>query len=179
MLERRSVRDFLETPLLLAEASQLLWAAQGRSGRAGYRTVPSAGALYPLEVFLAAGKVEGLAPGVYRYGVEGHELLPAGAGDRRNDLCAAALGQGVVRRAPAALVIAAVFQRTTKKYGERGVRYVCMEAGNASQNVSLEAVSLGLGTVIVGAFRDGEAKMALGLELEEPLLILPVGRPAD
>ena len=179
LLERRSVRDFEETPLTPAEVSQLLWSAQGLSGRGRYRTVPSAGALYPLEIFLVSGKVEGIAPGVYRYDVGGHELLQTGAGDRRSDLCAAALGQGAIRQAPAALVIAAVFRRTTKKYGERGIRYVTMESGNASQNISLEAVSLGLGTVIIGAFRDGEVKKALGLELEEPLLILPVGRPAD
>lgn len=178
MLQRRSVRDFQDVPLTLAEVSRLLWAAQGISSPAGYRTVPSAGALYPLELFFVSGKVEGLAPGVYRYGAKGHELIRTADGDRRSDLCAAALGQGFIRQAPAALVLTGVFERTMRKYGERGIRYVFMESGNASQNVSLEAVSLGLGTVIVGAFRDAEVKKALDLEQEEPLLIMPVGRPA-
>jgi len=178
MLERRSVREFLETPLTLTEVSQLLWAAQGVSSPLGYRTAPSAGALYPLEVFLVSGKVEGLPAGVYRYRAESRELVKIADGDRRSGLCAAALEQGAVRRAPASLVLAAVFERTIRKYGERGIRYVHMESGNASQNVSLEAVSLGLGTVIIGAFRDGEVKKVLGLNLEEPLLIMPVGKPA-
>lgn len=177
MFERRSVREFKDAPLTLAEIAQLLWAAQGTTSPAGYRTAPSAGALYPLEIFVLAGKVDGLTPGVYRYGPRNHELTKTGEGDRRADLCATALNQTSVRNAPAAIVIAGVFERTTKKYGERGVRYVYMESGNVSQNISLEAVSLGLGTVVIGAFHDKAVKAVTGMGEEEPLLIMPIGRP--
>lgn len=179
MLDRRSVRYFRADPLRLAEVSQLLWAAQGMSNSAGYRTVPSAGALYPLEVFLAAGKVEGLGAGVYRYGAVSHELLRLSEIDIRPDLCLAALRQEAIVRAPAVLIISAMFERITRKYGQRGIRYVHMESGNASQNISLEAVSMGLGTVIIGAFSDKEVKRIAGMDSEEPLIIMPVGKPAD
>lgn len=176
ILKRRSVREFRDAPLTLAEVTQLLWSAQGTTSPSGYRTVPSAGALYPLEIFVLAGKVDGLSPGVYRYGPMNHELTKTGEGDRRTDLCAAALNQASIRRAPAVLVISAVFERTTSKYGERGIRYVHMESGNASQNISLEAVSLDLGTVVIGAFNDNAVKSVVGMGAEEPLLIMPVGR---
>jgi SagB-type dehydrogenase family enzyme len=178
ILERRSVREFQDAHLTLAEISQLLWVVQGITSPQGYRTVPSAGALYPLEVFVLAGKVEGLAIGVYRYRAQTHELTKIADGDRRFELSEAALGQAAVRRASAVIVISGVFERTTRKYGERGIRYVYMESGNASQNVSLEAVSLGLGTVIIGAFHDKTVKKLVGMDSEEPLIIMPVGKPA-
>lgn len=177
-LERRSVREFKDAPLTLAELAQLLWAAQGTTSPSGFRTAPSAGALYPLEIFVLAGKVDGLSPGVYRYGPKNHDLSRTGEGDRRADLCAAALNQVPIRTAPAVLLISAVFKRTTGKYGDRGVRYVHMESGNASQNISLQAVSLGLGTVVIGAFNDKAVKSVLGMGEEEPLLIMPIGRPS-
>jgi SagB-type dehydrogenase family enzyme len=179
ILERRSVREFRDAPLALAELAQLLWAAQGTTSPSGYRTVPSAGALYPLEIFVLAGKVDGLSPGVYRYGPKNHDLTRTGEGDRRADLCASALNQAPIRRAPAVLVISAFFERTTSKYGERGIRYVHMESGNASQNISLEAVSLGLGTVVIGAFNDKAVKNVVGIGAGEPLLIMPIGNPSD
>jgi len=178
ILERRSVREFKDAPLTLAEVSQLLWAAQGMTSPSGYRTLPSAGALYPLEIFVLAGKVDGLSPGVYRYRPKNHEIEKRGEGDRRADLCTAAFNQPSIRGAPAVLVISAVFERTTSKYGDRGIRYVHMESGNASQNISLEAVSLGLGTVVIGAFNDNAVKSVVGMSAEEPLLIMPIGRPA-
>lgn len=178
IFERRSVREFRDAPLTLAEVTQLLWAAQGTTSPSGFRTVPSAGALYPLEIFVLAGKVDGLSPGVYRYAPKNHELTLTREGDRRADLCAAALNQASIRMAPAVLVISAVYGRTTGKYGERGIRYVHMESGNASQNISLEAVSLGLGTVVIGAFDDNAVKSVVGMGEEEPLLIMPVGRPS-
>ncbi len=177
LAERRSVRSYGEAPLTLPEAGQLLWAAQGVTSARGFRTAPSAGALYPLEVFLVAGDVEGLRPGVYRYVPEGHALTLVVSGDRRGRLCASALGQGSVRRAPAVIVLAAVYARTTGKYGGRGIRYVHMESGSAAQNVYLEAESLGLGTVIIGAFDDAEVRAVLGIGRdEEPLIIMPVGK---
>jgi SagB-type dehydrogenase family enzyme len=174
---RRSVRSYARSPLTLAEVGQLLWASQGITDPEGRRTAPSAGALYPLEVYLAAGAVEGLAPGVYRYDPQGHHLLPTGEGDRRASLATAAGGQQWVRDGAAVVVLAAVFARTEKKYGARAERYVHLEAGHAGQNVCLEATALGLATVVVGAFDDRAVQRALGLPAaEEPLVLLPVGR---
>lgn len=177
LMKRRSVRVFKEGPVMLAALSQLLWAAQGMADQRGLRTAPSAGALYPLELYVVAGNVTGLPPGLYKYGRERHELLDVAKGDRRNDLCNAALGQSSIRRAALVLVLSGVYERTTSKYGERGIRYVHMEAGHAAQNVYLQAVSLGLGTVVVGAFQDEEVKRLLKMgDRESPLYIMPVGK---
>lgn len=174
---RRSIRNYREGPLDLKEISQLLWAAQGVSRPGGYRTCPSAGALYPLELQLVAGRVDGLPCGSYRYDCANHAILYENGVDIRHDLASAALGQSMISRAPTTIAISAVFERTTRKYGERGIRYVFMEAGHAAQNIHLQAVSLNLGTVVIGAFRDAEVKRALGLQPEEsPLLLMPVGK---
>lgn len=176
---RRSVRTFKPEPLTLAEVSQLLWAAQGVRV-ADFRTAPSAGALYPLEVHVAAGNVEGLDAGVYRYDSSAHGLSEVVRGDVRGSLAGAAWRQRWVGEGAIALVISAVYERTTKKYGERGIRYVHMEAGHAAQNVYLQAQALGLRTVIVGAFRDNRVKKVLRLrDDEQPLSIMPVGKPLD
>ncbi len=177
LLERRSVREYDPGALTLDQVSQLLWAAQGITGVGGGRTAPSAGALYPLEVLVVAGSVDGLSPGVYRYDPPTHELNQTRQGDSRAALAAVALDQEWVRQASISLVIAAVYERTTAKYGERGVRYVHMEAGHAAQNVCLQATALGLGAVTVGAFDDSRVKNAVGLAAnEEPLYIIPLGR---
>jgi SagB-type dehydrogenase family enzyme len=175
---RRSVRSFGLQALSLDEVSQLLWAAQGLSaGR--YRTAPSAGALYPLEVSVAAWNVEGLEPGVYRYDPAAHSLKEVRKGDVRKSLTRAAWFQKWVGRGAIALVFSAVYERTTGKYGERGIRYVHMEAGHAAQNVYLQAEALGLGTVIVGAFMDTWVKRVLRMPDEEvPLSVMPVGKPS-
>jgi SagB-type dehydrogenase family enzyme len=176
--ERRSIREFAAASLSLEAAGQLLWAAQGVTSSAGERTAPSAGALYPLEVHLVAGSVDGLAAGVYGYRAHGHSLRAHVAGDRRRELADAALGQAAVLEAPAVLVIAARYARTARKYGARGDRYVHIEVGHAAQNVYLQAQALGLGTVIVGAFNDDAVRAALELaEQEAPLALLPVGAP--
>lgn len=173
---RRSVRSYAEGPLTLAEVGQLLWAAQGVTGPDGKRTAPSAGALYPLEVFLVAGRVEELETGVYRYRPAGHELLRCAEGDRRRDL-AGATRQGWIGTGPAILIVAAVYERTEVKYGARAERYVPIEAGAAGENVYLQATALGLGTVMVGAFDDRVVREVLTLRAEEePLLLMPVGR---
>lgn len=177
VLLRRSVRQYKDEPLTLAELSQLLWAAQGITNPGGFRTAPSAGALYPLELYIAAGNVEGLSPGIYRYESDGHGLENIADGDVRDDLCSAALDQSAVKDAAAVIVFSAVFERTTGKYGERGIRYVHIEVGHAAQNVYLQAASLGLGTVVIGAFDDDEVKKAMNMdESEEPLYIMPVGK---
>ena len=173
---RRSVREYAAAPLSLAEAGQLLWAAQGVT-RGGRRTAPSAGALRPLEVYLLAGSVDGLAPGLYRYRPPGHELVMLRDEDLRAALAAAALGQEQVEDAPAVIVIAAVVERTAVKYGQRALRYVHMEVGAAAENVYLQAEALGLGTVFVGAFSDARVGQVLGLaSAEQPFSILPVGK---
>ena len=175
---RRSVRSYQDEALSLTELAQLLWAAQGITAHWGGRTAPSAGATYPLEVYAVVGEVTGLEAGVFHYRPDGHLLVRRTAGDLRGELASAALGQGWVREAPVSLVIAARYERTTGRYGERGVRYVHIEVGHAGQNIYLQAEALGLGTVIVGAFDDQDVKTLLGIE-EEPLAIMPVGRPAD
>lgn len=175
--KRRSVRSYQDGPLNLEQVSQLLWAAQGITGSGGFRTAPSAGALYPLEIYVVAGDVVGLASGIYRYEPRGHRLTKTVDGDLRRALCQAALGQMPVRKAPMTVVITAVFQRTTDKYGERGIRYVYLEAGHAAQNLCLQAVSLGLGTVVIGAFRDKEVSTVMKIQGKAyPLYVIPVGR---
>lgn len=178
LAERRSVRVFATTPARLQEVSQLLWAIQGITDDSGGRTAPSAGALYPLEIILVAGKVEGLPPGVYRYRPEGHDLARAVEGDLRADLAAASVGQDWMKTAPLMVAVAAVFERTTGRYGGRGERYVHIDAGAAVENLCLQAVGLGMASTVVGAFEDRTVKSLLGLErTEKPLLLVPVGRP--
>jgi len=178
LLERRSVRNYKDEALTLAEVSQLLWAAQGITDKAGgLRTAPSAGALYPLETYLVAGKVTGLSSCLYKYKPRGHELEKIADGDKRAELSKAALGQSSVKEAPVVIAISAVYTRITGKYGERGIRYTDMEAGHAGENVALQAVALDLGTVMVGAFNDDNVKKVLNLPAEEkPLYLIPVGR---
>ncbi len=122
LLKRRSIREYANLPLTLEDVSQLLWAAQGITTEWGGRTAPSAGALYPLEVYLAVGNVENLATGVYKYKPERHELVKVRDDDVRGELAEAALDQNWVREAAIDIVIAAVYERTTKKYGDRGVK---------------------------------------------------------
>jgi SagB-type dehydrogenase family enzyme len=176
--QRRSVREYAAEHLSLQEISQVLWAAQGLSDSPhAFRTVPSAGALYPLEIYLVAGDIESLAAGVYRYMPREHALVLIVAGDVRNDLYASALSQEPIRKAPATLVIAAVYERTTQRYGDRGRIYVHMEAGHAGQNIYLQAEAIDLATVAIGAFQDQDVKTVLGMaHEEEPLYIFPLGR---
>ncbi|MBE0447673.1 MAG: SagB/ThcOx family dehydrogenase [Actinobacteria bacterium] len=177
LLKRRSVRRYKDEPLALAEMSQLLWAAQGITDLTGLRAAPSAGALYPLELYAVVGNVDGLADGIYKYKSEGHGLIKTTDGDRRSELSAAGLGQRMIKNAAIDIVFSAIYERTTRKYGNRGVRYVYMDVGFAAENVYLQAVTLGLGTVIVGAFDDDAVKSALNMPYEEhPLCIMPVGR---
>jgi SagB-type dehydrogenase family enzyme len=177
LLERRSIRDYKNESLTLTEISQLLWAAQGITNQKGFRTAPSAGALYPLEVYVVVGDVIDLADGIYKYKPYGHELVKVAEGDKRDELCKAALGQAWIKDGAVVIVFSAVYERTTKKYGERGIRYVHMEVGHAAQNVYLQAVSLNLGTVVVGAFYDNEVKRIVNMtENEQPLCLMPVGR---
>jgi len=172
LAQRRSVRSFTEEELSLEEISQLLWAAQGLTAAWGGRTAPSAGALYPLEVYVAT------ANGLYHYVPQGHEVIIESHDDLRQALWKAGLKQDAIRDAPAVFVIAAVYERTAKKYGDRAERYVKLEAGHACQNILLQAVALHLGAVPIGAFYDDQLQAALSLPPDhEPLYLIPVGHP--
>lgn len=181
IFSRRSVRRFDRTPLTLEEVSQLLWAAGGATvdGVTGpTRAYPSAGAVYPLRIYIVAGDVAGLKPGIYRYEWESHSLVLLKEGDMREELKKAALDQRMVLEAPATIVVTAVYDKVMKAYGQRGAtRYVSMDTGHAGQNVHLEAQSLGLGTVMVGAFKDDDVLKVLGVKNELPLYMMPVGKP--
>lgn len=174
---RRSVREYPDLALSLAQVGQLLWAAQGITHAGGYRTAPSAGALYPLELYVVAGHVIGLNKGVYHYQPKGHSLIKLADGDFREALAKAALYQTSVEQAAAVIVFTGVYARTEKKYGQRAERYVQIEVGHAAENLFLQAESLGLATVVVGAFRDQAVSKVLKLPADHaPLLLMPVGR---
>lgn len=177
LAQRRSVRAFRDDPLSLEHISQLLWATQGITENArGLRTAPSAGALYPLEVDLVVVGTEGLDDGVYRYLPRSHELQPRLRGDARPAVHASSLQQDAILRAPALVVLWGVSSRTAARYGRRAPRYVQMEAGHAAQNTLLQATTLGLGGVPVGAFDDRAIQKALAVEPEEsPQYVLPIG----
>lgn len=174
---RRSVRDFAPGALTLAQIGQLLWAAQGITHADGFRAAPSAGALYPLELYLVVGDVDDLEPGVYRYRPRQHDLVSVRSGDIRRGVARAAVRQDWVADGAAIVLIAGVYERTTQKYGDRGIRYVHMEVGHAAQNVYLQAAALGLGTTFVGAFEDRRIAEVVGLtDRDRPLGLMPVGR---
>ena len=178
---RRSIRSYAVEPLSLQDISQLMWAAQGITDPAGnLRAAPSAGATYPLEVYVVVGRscVIELDEGLYRYDLYKHQLEYILKDDLRSSLAEAASGQGWVREAPINVVIAAVYERTISRYGERGIRYVHMEAGHVGQNLYLLAVARGLGMVVVGAFHDDQVQGLLQLPKDQkPLYIIPIGHP--
>jgi SagB-type dehydrogenase family enzyme len=177
LMERRSIRSYSGESLTLAEVAQILWAAQGITDTGGHRTAPSAGALYPLEMYLVTGNVKGLTAGIYRYQPEKHQLNMLFNGDCRDELSVAALSQSSVAKGAMSIVFSAIYGRTTVKYGERGIRYVHIELGHAAQNLCLQAVAMGLGVVTVGAFDDERVAEILGMPDDEtPLYIIPVGR---
>ena len=177
LIQRRSIRSYSNEPLSLAEISQLLWAAQGITDSRGYRTSPSAGALYPLEIYIVAGRIKDIPAGIYKYRPHKHQLVKTVDGDKRAEVCRASLNQSPISDAAAVIVFCAIYERTTVKYGERGIRYVYIEAGHAVENVYLQAVSLNLGTLVIGAFNDNELKNVMNFDLYEyPLCIMPVGK---
>ena len=173
---RRSIRSYKDGSLALTELSQLLWAAQGITADWGGRTAPSASATYPLEVYVVVADVENLEDGFYHYDPKIHTIIRKKQGDLRNDLANAALGQDAIRKAPISFIVTAIYERTTGRYGERGIRYVHIEVGHVGQNIYLQAETLGLGTVVIGAFYDDKVKNAFDIA-EEPLYIIPVGKP--
>ncbi len=176
---RRSVRNFENMPVTLNEISQLLWAAQGITDREGFRAAPSAGATYPIELYVVVGNSSGFQSGIYKYQPYDHTMARIKKGDHRNDLLKACPGQEWVEKAPAILVFAADPARTVSRYGEEGLKYVHMEIGHASENVYLQAQSLNLGTVAVAAFDANVIKPLVGLgQAEQALYLMPVGKKA-
>lgn len=174
---RRSVRTFRDAPLTLSELGQLLWSAQGITNERGFRAAPSAGATFPLEMFVVVNNVEGLAKGIYHYHPHDHGMEFVREEDVAEPLFRACLSQSMILDGGAVLVFAAIYERTTARYGDRGERYVLNEIGHASQNVHLQAAALDLGTVVIGAYRDDEVEEILQLgEQIRVLYLMPVGR---
>lgn len=173
---RRSQRSFQDKALSAYQLSQILWAAYGITddGR-GFRTAPSAGALYPLEIYAIVGNVEGIDPGAYKYIAEGHKIVMVVEGDVRDQLSEAVFSQRMVTEAPAAIFYSGVFSRTTERYGDRGNHFVYIEVGHSAQNVYLQAESLGLGVCAIGTVTD-VAREILDLPPDEdPLYLMPIG----
>lgn len=177
--QRVSRRDFTDEDLSLEQIAQLAWSAQGVStpgdGTSGAtRTAPSAGGTHPLAIYLVTGEMSALNAGVYRYDAENHELTAVINEDRREALASAALDQDFISDAPANVVVAAHYEETTLHYGDRGGRYVKMEAGHASQNISLQVEALDMNSVVIGAFEDDNVMQVLETDAS-PLAIIPVG----
>jgi SagB-type dehydrogenase family enzyme len=177
--KRRTVRGFKPKALTLDQLSQILWAAQGITDKKrGFRSAPSGGALYPLDVYAVVGKegVEDFGEGVYLYLPHEHALRKVADGDRRKDVARAAIGQNWIAQAPVVLTITAEYERITRKYGHRGIRYARIETGHVGQNIFLQSEASGLSAGIVGAFEDQSIAEIIGaLDNHEPLLIMPVG----
>ena len=193
ILRRRAVRRYRRDPLDLSQLGQILWSAQGITGTREFRAAPSAGATYPLEIFVLVGKQgvidsevpmrsgqapEALQAGIYHYEVDSHSLSLHKPTDLRPDLARAALDQELIIDAPVDIVICALYHRTSYRYGRRGERYVHIEVGHVGENIHLQAVALGLATVEIGAFNDEEVRKVLGVEEQiKPLYIMPLGKP--
>jgi len=172
---RKSIRRYTADALRMDELSQLLWAAYGNN-KWQRQTSPSAGALYPLFMYVVVGRVEGLDVGTYRYDYKTHSLVYTSGGDVRKELASHCFNQQWVSDAACLIIICADYTITTSHYGKRGKRYVDIEVGHVGQNIYLEATALNLGTVAVGAFHDGRLKKTLGVK-QDPLYLMPIGRP--
>lgn len=176
---RRSRREYVPGALTLEELSVLLYAAQGiTEPRWGFRASPSAGALYPIETYIAVHDVAGLERGLYHYAVADHALEQLRTGDFRAELVQAGVGQEMLGTAQVCFILTGVFQRTRWRYRERAYRYVLLEAGHIGQNLYLAATGLGLGACAIGAFLDDAVNGLLGIDGEEEaaLYLLTVGR---
>jgi SagB-type dehydrogenase family enzyme len=184
IVAKKSVRQFKSAPLGIAQVSQMLWAANGNIPHdaitgATTKVIPSAGGFYPLEVYLVTGTktVRGAPAGIYKYDPDKNSLQLLATGDNRKLLAYASLSQMYIADAPAVVVIAAILEKSTTKYGPRGVRYTYMEAGTADQNMYLEAQAIGLHMATVGAFVDEQVAAVLKFPANvKPLLIAPIGR---
>jgi len=174
---RESRRSYGDEALDLSAIGQLLWSAGGLGVDAvsgATRTAPSAGSIYPIELYLVTGETEDLEAGVYLYDALSHSLTSISSGDVREELADAALSQGFISQAPATMVIVADYGSSTGRYGDRGERYAHMDAACASENVALQAEAMGLVTVVVGAFSDEAVANIINTE-GIPLIIMPIG----
>jgi SagB-type dehydrogenase family enzyme len=174
LYNRRSIRQYSDSALPLSDVSQLLWAAQGiTENSTGQRTAPSVQSIYPLEVYLIAGNVEGLAPGIYRYSPEGHALITIKEGDLRAELG----GRPDSQKAPIDIVIAANYSKMPAQFGAEGTKWIYLECGHAAQNVCLQATALNLGTATMAGFAEDQLKGLLDLPAEKGILyLMPVGK---
>jgi SagB-type dehydrogenase family enzyme len=179
ILRRRCIRRFRDKELNITQLSKLLWAGYGITDKENYlKAAPSAGALYPCDLFSVAGKIKNIKSGVYHYYPKEHALLKILDGDRRAFLATAALGQNFISQAPLSIVITAEYPRINIKYGQRGIRYAHMEVGHIGENIFLQAISMGLGAVLVGAFYDVKVQEVLNFpKTYQPLYIIPIGYP--
>ncbi len=174
ILKRRSVREYVKKPISLKELSQLLFSASGKTGqmyKMPLRAAPSAGALYPIEIYVLVNSVEDLKPGIYHYSVADHALEIVKKGDFAGKASRASLGQDMVEDSAATFILSAIFDRCRSKYGDRGYRYTYMEAGHISQNIYLQATSLGFGSCAIGAFTDAEWNDLLGVDGKKEMVI--------
>lgn len=177
LAKRRSIRSYANDPLGLKEVSQLLWATQGITAKGGKKTAPSAGAIYPLQLYLVAGSVEGLDPGVYQYNPDKNELTLKQKGDLRSKLMAASMMQPWVKQAPITIIFGINYTKMGR-YTSKSKMYADFEVGHAAQNLMLQAVALGLGTVAIGAFNKGEVETLLKISRPlEVVYLIPVGKP--
>ena len=177
VLLRKSTRDYSSEPISISQLSQILWSAQGVT-HDGLRTTPSAGALYPLEIFVVSKNegVKDLRPGIYHYEIGKHILFAVKTGDYSQELQSASLDQEAIGNAAATIVITAVFERTTAKYGQRGKQYVFQESGHVAQNIYLQAAALSLGAVVIGAFDDSRVRQVIGAGSDvTPVYVQPIG----
>ena len=171
------MRSFQNKNLTLEQISQILWSAQGITSKRGFRSAPSAGAIYPIEIYYIS------SDGLFHYIPQGHKIVrmdPSGErlkdGDLRIQLCDAALGQDFIETAGISIIICCDYDKIISRYSKRGIRYADMEAGHIAQNIQLQAVALGLGSVSVGAFSDDEVSKLLNLPRNRmPIYIIPVG----
>jgi SagB-type dehydrogenase family enzyme len=180
---RESVREFTDRTVTLAELSRILISADGLTrpwGTRSHRATASAGALYPIELYVIAVRIDSLEPGLYHFQPKDTSLALVKAGDLSPDIHEACGGQDAVGSSPLTIVITARFERVTQKYADRGYRYVYMESGAVGQNIYLQATALGMGTVEVGAFNDDAVNRLLGIDGHEEaaLLVHPAGYPA-
>ena len=180
IFKRKSTRSFKESPVTLHELSQLVWACAGKNvdGLTGpTRVYPSAGGIYSVELYLVIGSVKGIEEGFYRYEFHDHSLSLIKAGDFRSNLSSACLNQSMVKHASVNFIFAADASKVSSRYPERGKKlYLPMDVGASCENLHLSAESLGLGTVMIGAFNDQAVKNMLGFKKEDVYCIMPVGR---
>jgi len=180
--QRRSIREFSHQSITFPELSQLIWATQGITSRAwgfDFRATPSAGALYPIETYIVANRVEEIPPGIYHYNVKEAQLIFLKEGDFGPNLQDAGLGQEMLEEAACVFIWTAIVERSKWKYRERGYRYIYMDAGHIGQNLYLTATALNLGCCTVGAFFDEEVDRLIGVDGKEEISIYlgAVGRP--